>query len=297
MSAIISYITWGTDPILFELGPIQIRYYGLLWALSFIVGFYLVKKLFLNEKEDVAAADPLLYSVILGGVLGARLGHVIFYQSELFTQDFLSVFLPAKFIINGEWGFEFTGFSGLASHGGTIGVAIALWWYKTKKSSRSYLWILDKVSIPAALACFFIRMANFMNSEIVGKYTGDDSGVLFENHHSAVDGAWVADTLPRHPSQLYEAGFYLLIFGLLMFLYWKKKSYLKEGYLFGFFLTTLFVARFIVEFSKSSQEGIEKYFKPIVGDWISTGHILSIPFIAIGVFILWKVRSNSKLEA
>lgn len=296
MSAILSYITWGADPILFEVGPIQIRYYGLLWALSFIVGFYLVKKLFINEKEDETTADPLLYSVILGGVLGARLGHVIFYQSELFTQDFLSVFLPAKFIVNGEWGFEFTGFSGLASHGGTIGVAIALWWYKTKKSSRSYLWILDKVSIPAALACFFIRMANFMNSEIVGKYTGSDFGVVFSNNYSYINGEKVFETLPRHASQLYEAGFYLLIFGLLMFLYWKKKSYQKEGHLFGFFLTTLFLARFIVEFSKSSQEGIEKYFKPIVGDWISTGHILSIPFIAIGVYILLKVNKKKALE-
>jgi prolipoprotein diacylglyceryl transferase len=307
MNSILSFITWDTDPILFELGPIQVRYYGLLWGLSFFVGFYLVKKLFVNEKEDVKLADPLLYAVILGGVLGARLGHVIFYQSELIGQDPLSVLLPFKFYHNelnqvtGElekiWSPEFSGFSGLASHGGLIGICISLWWYKTKKSTRSYLWILDKVAVPAAIACVFIRVANFINSEIVGKFTGTESGVLFKNYSEKIDGVWVADTLPRHPAQLYEAGFYLIIFGLLWFLYWKKKAYLKEGYIFGVFLSTLFIARFIVEFFKNSQAGIESYFDSTFLSWISTGQILSIPFVILGVVLILKVNKKAKLEA
>lgn len=291
MNAILSFITWDIDPVLFKVGPLEIRYYGLLWALSFIVGFYLVKKLFLNEKEDEKLADPLLYSVIIGAVLGARLGHVIFYQSELFSQDFFSVFLPIKFYVNGEFAPEFSGFSGLASHGGLIGIAIALFWYKTKKSTRSYFWILDKVAVPSAIACVFIRLANFMNSEIIGMPTDSDYGVVFGNlvkGFAPITNEPIYEDFARHPSQLYEAGFYFLIFGLLMWLYWKKKAYLKEGTLFGVFLITVFIARFIVEYSKVTQGGVsDEYGLPV-----STGQLLSIPFVLLGTFILWKVNKK-----
>jgi len=288
MNSVLSFITWDIDPAIFELGPFPIRYYGLLWALSFIVGFYLVKKLFVNEKESEELADPLLYSVILGGVLGARLGHVIFYQWDLFSEDFFSVFLPFSF----KDGFRFTGFSGLASHGGTIGIIIALLWYKTKKSSRSYLWILDKVTVPTALACFFIRTANFMNSEIVGNYTGSDYGIVFANRiigRNPETGVLLAETLPRHPAQLYEAGFYLVIFALLWLMYWKGKAYLKEGLLLGTFLVTLFSSRFFVETFKVSQGGIESL---VLDNQFSTGQLLSIPFVLVGVFFI--VRAMKK---
>ena len=304
MNYVLSFITWDVDPTLFELGPFQIRYYGILWALSFVVGFYLVKKLYVNEKENEAFADPLLYAVIIGGVLGARLGHVIFYQWELFGTDFLSVFLPMKFY-NSEWNEltnmyenvwspEFTGFSGLASHGGTIGIAIALFWYKIKKSTRSYLWILDKVAVPTALACFFIRMANFMNSEIVGNYTDSDYGIVFANRiigRNQETGAILNETLPRHPAQLYEAGFYILIFALLWFMYWKKKAYLKKGLLFGTFLVTLFASRFFVETFKISQGGIESL---IFNNSLSTGQLLSIPFVILGSLFIFKALKKSK---
>jgi prolipoprotein diacylglyceryl transferase len=293
MNSVLSFITWDVDPTLFDLGPFQVRYYGMLWALSFIVGFYIVKKLFLNEKENENLADPLLYSVILGGVLGARLGHVIFYQWELFSQDFFSVFLPFSF----KDGFQFTGFSGLASHGGTLGVAIALFWYKTKKSTRSYLWILDKVTVPAALACFFIRMANFMNSEIVGNYTESDFGVVFANRvfgRNPETGVILNETLPRHPAQLYEAGFYIVIFALLWLMYWKGKAYLKEGLLFGTFLVTLFSSRLYVESFKVTQGGIESF----VNNNLSTGQLLSIPFVLIGSFFIYRaLRKSNSLEA
>lgn len=288
MNPVLSFITWDIDPTIIELGPFPIRYYGLLWALSFVVGFYLVKKLFVNENEGEEMTDPLLYSVILGGVLGARLGHVIFYQWELFSEDFFSVFLPFSF----KDGFRFTGFSGLASHGGTIGIIIALFWYKTKKSTRSYLWILDKVAVPTALACFFIRMANFMNSEIVGNYTGTDYGIVFANRivgRNPETGVLISETLPRHPAQLYEAGFYILIFALLWLMYWKGKAYLKEGLLLGTFLATLFSSRFFVESFKVSQGGIESL---ILDNQFSTGQLLSIPFVLVGLFFI--VRALKK---
>jgi prolipoprotein diacylglyceryl transferase len=293
MNSVLSFITWDIDPAIFEIGPLPIRYYGLLWALSFIVGFYLVKKLFINENESEELADPLLYSVILGGVLGARLGHVIFYQWELFSEDFFSVFLPFSF----KDGFRFTGFSGLASHGGTIGIIIALLWYKIKKIERSYLWILDKVAVPTALACFFIRMANFMNSEIVGNYTGTDYGIVFANRiigRNPVTGVLISETLPRHPAQLYEAGFYLLIFALLWLMYWKGKAYLKEGLLLGTFLVTLFSSRFFVENFKISQGGIESF---VLDNQFSTGQLLSVPFVLGGVFFIVRaMRKKTNIE-
>lgn len=304
MSTILSSITWDLDPVIFNLGPIQVRYYGLLWGVGIWVAYSICKKLFLNEKEDIKLLDPLLLSCIIGGVLGARLGHVIFYQSELFQQDFFSVFLPVKFYhTNPEaqgltdaalelnnipkriFSPEFSGFSGLASHGGAIGVILALVWYKFKKSSHSFLWILDKVAFPIAITAFFIRIANFMNSEIVGNPTGSDFGVIFSQ----------VDQQPRHPSQLYEAIAYLLIFLLLRWMYWKKEAYKQEGKLLGTLFITMFVARFFIEFTKNSQEGIGTG-DILKGIGLETGQWLSFPFIIIGIYLLYRVRAPKKVS-
>lgn len=298
MNSIIAAITWDLDPIIFELGKLQIRYYGLLWGIGIWVAYSVCKKLFLNEKEDQKLLDPLLFACMIGGILGARLGHVIFYQWELFGQDTLSVFLPFHFfqpnpeaiglsdailesrdIPQRIFKFEFSGFAGLASHGGAIGVILALIWYKFKKSSHSFLWILDKVAYPIAITAFFIRIANFMNSEIVGNETKSDFGVIFSQ----------IDNEARHPSQLYEAFAYLLIFILLRRMYWKGKAYLLEGKLIGTLFVTMFIARFIIEFSKNAQGGFEKLgFMKI----LSTGQWLSIPFIIIGGFLLFRIRNQ-----
>tara|TARA_B100000768_G_C11239435_1_gene358794 strand:- start:300 stop:1205 length:906 start_codon:yes stop_codon:yes gene_type:complete len=298
MNSIIAAITWDLDPIIFELGKLQIRYYGLLWGIGIWVAYSVCKKLFLNEKEDQKLLDPLLFACMIGGILGARLGHVIFYQWELFGQDILSVFLPFHFfqpnpeaiglsdailesrdIPERIFKFEFSGFAGLASHGGAIGVILALIWYKFKKSSHSFLWILDKVAYPIAITAFFIRIANFMNSEIVGNKTKSDFGVIFSQ----------IDNEARHPSQLYEAFAYLLIFILLRRMYWKGKAYLLEGKLIGTLFVTMFIARFIIEFSKNPQGGFEKLgFMEI----LSTGQWLSIPFIIIGGFLLFRIRNQ-----
>ena len=279
MNSTFAAITWDLDPIIFELGALQIRYYGLLWGVGIWFAYVVCKKLFLNEKEDPKLLDPLLFACIIGGILGSRLGHVIFYQSDLFREDFFSVFLPFSF----KNGFEFTGFAGLASHGGAAGLILALIWYKYKKSSHSFLWILDKVAYPIAITAFFIRIANFMNSEIIGNPTNSDYGIIFSQ----------IDSEPRHPSQLYEALAYLLIFFLLKRMYWKGKAYLQEGKLIGTLLVTMFTARFFIEFSKNSQGGIEEYE---VLKILSTGQWLSIPFIAIGGLLLYRLKKETALN-
>ncbi len=279
MSSILNAIIWDLDPVIFELGKLQIRYYGLLWGVGIWVAYSICKKLFLNEKEDSKLLDPLLFACIVGGILGSRIGHVVFYQSELFKEDFFSVFLPFSF----KNGFEFTGFSGLASHGGAIGLIIALIWYKYKKSSHSFLWILDKVAYPIAITAFFIRIANFMNSEIVGNPTDSNFGIIFSQ----------IDSFPRHPSQLYEAFAYLIIFLILRKMYWKGKAYLQEGKLIGTLFLTMFTARFLIEFSKNSQGGIEEYG---VLKILSTGQWLSIPFIVIGGYLLYRLKKQTALN-
>jgi prolipoprotein diacylglyceryl transferase len=211
-----------------------------------------------------------MYSV-LGIMIGARLGHVIFYQAELFREDFFSVFLPFKF----SGGFEFTGFRGLASHGATIGMIVSMYLYNKKVLKKSILWILDRVVIACASGAIFIRIGNFFNSEIIGKPSeeGLPWAVVFKN----------IDNIPRHPGQLYEAFGYLFVFLIVYFIYWKTKKGTQEGYLFGLFLLLLMTVRVFVEQFKIAQvDGRE--------DWIlgfNTGQILSIPFILIGVYFMF----------
>lgn len=285
MNSILSAITWDIDPIIFKLGSLEIRYYGLLWGIGIWVAYSICKKLFLNEKEDIQLLDPLLFSCMIGGIIGARLGHVIFYQSELFKEDFLSVFLPFSF----KNGFEFTGFAGLASHGGAIGVILALIWYQLKKNTHSFIWILDKVAYPLAITAFFIRIANFMNSEIVGVPTNSPVGIIFKQNKIYNElGQFVGyEDFARYPTQLFEAIAYLIIFFLLRRMYWKGKSYLQEGKLIGTFFITMFSARFIIEFTKNPQGGIEDYE---FLNSLSTGQWLSIPFIIIGSILLYRLR-------
>ncbi|MDC3326989.1 prolipoprotein diacylglyceryl transferase, partial [Flavobacteriaceae bacterium] len=209
----------------------------------------------------------------------ARLGHVIFYQPELFKQDFFSVFLPCRF--NPE--FEFTGFRGLASHGAAIGMIISMYLYNKKVLHKSVLWILDRVVIPVALGAIFVRVGNFFNSEMIGK-PADESlpwAIIFKNY----------DNIPRHPGQLYEAFGYIFVFLTLWFLYWKGKKSKQTGFLFGLFLVLLMTVRLFVERFKIEQ---------VVGrdDWIlglNTGQVLSIPFILIGLYFmfLYKTKKSS----
>ncbi len=159
-----------------EIGFFKLHFYSVMWIIAFILGFYITKRIFKNEKQSEEALDSLFIYSVLGIMLGARLGHVIFYQSELISEDFLSIFLPFKF----KGGIEFTGFQGLASHGAAIGMIIAMYLYNKKVLHKSVMWILDRVVIPVALGAVFVRIGNFINSEIIGKYTNSDFGVIFK---------------------------------------------------------------------------------------------------------------------
>ncbi len=264
------YINWNVNPEIFDIG-ISVRYYGLLFALAFIFGYKIEEKIFKSEGLPMSWLDKLWIYVAIATIVGARLGHCIFYDWTYYSAHPLEMILPVRFTPE----FKFTGYQGLASHGAAIGIIAGLWYYSKKVSKKSIFWILDRAVIPIALAGFFIRMGNLMNSEIVGLPTELPWGFRFVN--SGLDHP----ELPRHPAQLYEALCYLVSFFVLMYLYWKTSVKKRMGFIFGSFLILIFTARFVIEFVKEVQE-------PWEADMIlDMGQILSIPFILVGIFMLW----------
>ncbi|TPV34106.1 prolipoprotein diacylglyceryl transferase [Paucihalobacter ruber] len=259
-----------------DLGFLTLHYYSLMWIIAFVVGFLIMKRIYKNEGQTNESLDSLFIYSVLGIMLGARLGHVIFYQPELFKEDFFSIFLPFKF----QGGFEFTGFRGLASHGAAIGMIISMYLYNKKVLHKTVLWILDRVVIPVALGAVAVRIGNFINSEIIGKPTESDFGVVFKQ---------LGEDFARHPSQLYEAGCYVFVFLILFFTYWKTQKAKQEGFLFGSFLLMLWAVRFFVEFLKEPQ-GDE--FINFAG--LNTGQWLSIPFILIGLYFMFVYKPALK---
>jgi len=250
-----------------DLGFFVIRYYSLMFVVAFTLGWFIMKRIFKNENISEEKLDSLFIYTVIATLLGARLGHVIFYQTELIWEDPLSVLLPIRTVPE----FEFTGFQGLASHGAAIAIIIAMFMYSKKVIKKPVLWILDRVVIAVACGGIFVRIGNFINSEIIGKPTNGDFGVIFKQ---------LGETFPRHPAQLYEAGGYILVFLILWFIYWKtdKRNYL--GYIFGVFLILLWTVRFLVEFVKEAQ--VENR-----AEWaLNTGQWLSIPFILIGIYLM-----------
>ena len=254
-----------------NLGFYTIQYYSLMFVIAFVVGWFITKSIYKNENVSLDKLDSLFIYMVLAILIGARLGHVIFYQSELITEDFFSIFLPISTVD----GIKFTGFRGLASHGAAIGVIIAMFMYSKKVLKQPVLWILDRVVIAVAFGAILVRFGNFMNSEIVGKPTNSEFGVVF---------AKLGEDYPRHPAQLYEALGYVFVFLLLLFVYWKTKKNKQRGYLFGLFLVTLWSVRFVVEFFKKSQQG----FEDMLGNTLSTGQWLSIPFIIAGIYFMYQ---------
>ena len=254
-----------------SIGPITVYWYSLMFLLAFVLGYYLLKKIYIKENKDVELLDPFLVHMVLGTIIGARLGEVFFYNWDYFKDNLLEIFLPFK--INGfDW--EFIGFRGLSSHGATIGIIISIIIYKIKYKYDSVLWIFDRLVIAVALGGTLVRIGNFFNSEIVGVFTNSDYGVVFLNR---------AEVLPRHPAQLYEAFGYIILFVVLMMIHNKTKLKERKGFIFGFFLMFLFMVRFIVEYVKESQGGLEEQF-----GILSTGQWLSIPFILFGIGLMIK---------
>ena len=213
-------IEWAPNEKILSLGPIAIHWYSMMFLLAFYIGFQILKKIYIKEKKNVALLDPFLVHMVLGTIIGARLGEVFFYNWEYFQNNLLEIFLPIKL---NDSGMDFIGFRGLSSHGATVGIIISIFIYKIRYKYDSVLWIFDRLVIAVAIGGMFVRICYFFNSEIVGKFTNSDFGVVFLNR---------GDSLPRHPAQLYEAFGYLILFILLVLIYNKSKLSMKKGFIF-----------------------------------------------------------------
>lgn len=273
---ILNYIHWNIDPEIVNLFGVKLRYYGVLFVGGLVLCVYLLSRIFKAENISQTNLEKLTIYGFIGIFVGARLGHCLFYQPDYYFSHPIEIFLPIQRSLGG--GYEFAGFQGLASHGGTLGLIIALILY-SRKTKESIIRTVDLIAIVAPLGACFIRLANLMNSEIIGIPTDVPWAFIFERE----------DQLPRHPAQLYEAIVYLLIFGLTFYLYKTKRESLKNGFFFGFVITLIFVARFFIEFIKEKQVSFEEQMT------LDMGQILSIPFIVLGiVFIIYGIIKTSR---
>jgi len=268
---LVNYINWNVDPEIFNLFGISLRYYGLLFVGGLVFCVYVLKGIFRNENIPPDYLDKLTVYGFIGIFVGARLGHCLFYEPSYYLNNPLEIILPIQPTMDG--GYKFIGYQGLASHGGSVGLIIALILY-SKKTKEPILKTLDLIAIVAPLGGCFIRLGNLMNSEIVGIPTNVPWAFVFVRE----------DNLPRHPGQLYEAIIYLMVFGLMYHLYRTKREKLQNGFFFGLVVTQIFVARFFIEFIKEKQVPFEAQMQ------FDMGQLLSLPFIAIGiVFIIYGI--------
>ena len=265
-------ITWNHDGGIVDLGFYELRWYSLLFALGFALSFFLLKRVFKEENVPAEKLDVLLIYIVFATVLGARLGHCLFYEFDYYSQHPIEILLPFRFSPQ----LEFTGFRGLASHGGAIGIMIAVLVYSKIEKMNVY-WVMDKLALAIPLACAFIRLGNLFNSEMVGHPTSVPWAVVFLQ----------LDEVPRHPGQLYEAIAYFSIFLFLNLFYQKVKK--QNGFVFGLFLVLMFSARFALEFFKVDQVSFES------GMAVNMGQLLSIPFIIGGVYLM--VRKVKTLKS
>ena len=258
----LSIFYWSADPEAFSLGPITVRWYGMLFALAFLLGYYLVSWIFRLEHKNESDLDRLFLHMFLGIVLGARLGHCLFYEPAYFLSNPLEILKIWR--------------GGLASHGALIGVFLALFIYAKKAQDQSYLWVLSRMTLPCALGGSLIRLGNLLNSEIIGKPSTLPWAVVFE----------VIDRTPRHPSQLYESLSYLLVFFVLLFIYRKTSGQAATKLLLGIYLSLTFSFRFLIEFTKEPQSGFEQNW------FLDLGQLLSLPLIGLGLALLYCARRN-----
>jgi len=254
---LLSFIHWNWDPDIFVILGRPIRWYGLMFAVGFVFGYKMVEKQFKHENENLKWLENLLIYIVVGTIVGARLGHVFFYGWEYYSQHPIEIL----FIWQG----------GLASHGGGIGIFIALLIFSKKYTKRSVFWIIDRVVIPTAIVAMLIRFGNLFNSEIYGVQTSMPWGFIFERNHEIV---------PKHPTQIYEGLAYLLTFFVVNTMYWKTEAKSKTGLISGVFFIMVFAARFFIEYVKEDQEAFEATMSINMGQW------LSIPFIFGGILLV-----------
>jgi prolipoprotein diacylglyceryl transferase len=271
----LEYISWTADPAIFNLGSREIRWYGLAFGVGFAVGYWIVARMWKNERLPQQWIDSLLMYTALGTIIGARLGHCLFYDPGHYLAH------PVEILKVWE--------GGLASHGGTLGIIIAVYYYSKRVSHKSMLWTFDKLVVPTGFVAALIRLGNLMNHEIYGHVTDKPWGFRFiENLHAWKRGAEPVFIAPSHPTQLYEAGCYLLTFALCMWMYFKKDAYKKEGLIFGIFMICIFGSRFFIEFFKNNQEDFEANM------FLNMGQLLSIPFVLAGIYFAWRALNNKK---
>ena len=299
---ILNYITWNVDPVLFSIGNIHVRWYGLLWALGFFFGYFVMRRIYRREKMAADSLDKLLFYMLIFTIVGARLGHCLFYEPEYYLSN------PLKMLAVWE--------GGLASHGGAIGILLGLWFYvrnynkSTKKEKTdlqriNYIWILDRVVVPVCLVGALIRCGNVMNHEIYGTPTSLPWGFVFlrgqeqfcgtvDNYTACATGECCppSEWLPCHPTGLYEAFFCLVAMGILLWMYYKRNlGHKQPGLMFGTFLIIIFGSRIAIEFLKNVQVDFERNMTFDMGQW------LSVPFVLVGiVMIIWSFVHRRKLE-
>lgn len=275
---ILNYIHWNPDPEIINVFGISIRYYGLLFVTGLILCIYILGWIYNRENIPSENLEKLTIYGMIGIIAGARLGHCLFYEPSYYLSHPLEMILPITFPPDG--GIKFTGYQGLASHGGVLGLLIALYFY-SRKTKHSMLDIIDLIAVVSGLSFGFIRLGNFMNSEIIGMPTTKPWGVIFER----------VDSIPRHPAQLYEAISYFIIFAAMMILYRKRRDRFKNGFFFGLGSVLFFTARFLIEFVKEDQVGFEE------GMTLNMGQLLSLPFILIGIGFMIYGQRRTKSSA
>ncbi len=260
-------ILWNPSDTALSFGPFTIHWYSLCWLIGLALAYLIVQRLYREQKVKEGLFDPLFVYCFIGILVGARLGHCLFYQPDIFLSSwhhFVEIFIPIEFLSDGSW--HFTGYRGLASHGGTLGLMIALWAY-VRKTGMNLWQVLDNIAIATPVTACFIRFGNLMNSEIIGKVSDVPWAFVFER----------VDAMPRHPGQLYEAIAYAILFFIGWRLYRRMPQRVGTGYFFGLCLAYIFTARFFIEFTKEVQEAFEASLP------LDMGQLLSLPFIVLGV--------------
>ena len=277
----LNYITWNVNPEIFSIGPVTVRWYGLLWALAIYAAWIIVQKLFKHEKYPEVWSDKLFFYTVIGLIVGARLGHCLFYGVD---GDFFYYYRnPFEMIKVWE--------GGLASHGGAIGIMTAMYFYNKNVTKKGYIWIFDRLVIGVAVGGALIRFGNLMNHEIYGGPTDLPWGFQFITNLTAwTNGQAPIYTAPSHPTQIYEMLYSLVTFGVIWWMYWKKQAYKKRGLIFGVFLLGIFGTRFLLEFIKLNQESFEANM------FFNMGQVLSIPFIVWGIWLVVRAVRSPEVD-
>lgn len=269
------FITWNPDVVAIDLGIFAIRWYSLCWAIGLVAVYMLMHRLFRQQKLAEEQFDPMFMYCFLGILLGARLGHCLFYEPGYYLSHPIEMLLPMRNVPGKGW--EFTGYEGLASHGGTLGLMLALWLY-AKHVKLRFLHVLDNVAIVTPICACAIRLGNLMNSEIIGKVTDVPWAFIFQK----------VDMLPRHPGQLYEAICYAIFFGIHWYFYRRYPQKVGSGFFFGLCLFLIFISRIFIELTKENQEAFEE------GMLLNMGQLLSVPFVLLGLYCMFKASALSE---